>query len=186
MKRCFDVLFSIVALIIAAIPSGLLAIIIFVTSGTPIVYWGQRVGRDNRLFMMPKFRSMRQGAPTVSTECLRHPRFWVTPVGSFMRKFSLDEIPQLWSILKGDMSFVGPRPALVVEELLITERAKYRVNEVTPGLTGWAQVNGRDGLSVQEKVQFDVEYIKHRSFFFDLKILFKTLAIVVTGAGISH
>ena len=156
------------------------------TSPGPALYWSDRIGRHNRLFKMPKFRSMRIDAPAVATHLLSNPEQWLTPIGSFLRRTSLDELPQLWSILKGDMSFVGPRPALFNQDDLIKLRTEKGVHEVLPGLTGWAQINGRDEIPIPQKVQLDVEYIHRQSFFFDVKILWMTTVKVVAKDGISH
>ena len=168
------------------LPIVLVVLAVRLTSPGPILYWSQRVGRGNRLFKMPKFRSMQVGAPAVATHLLADPARYVTPVGSFLRKTSLDELPQLWSILKGDMSFVGPRPALFNQDDLIALRAQYGVQDLVPGLTGWAQVNGRDELPIPEKVQLDVEYLHRRSFWFDLRILWLTLIKVARRDGVAH
>jgi O-antigen biosynthesis protein WbqP len=175
------------AAIIFLAPSILfVAIAVWLTSQGPVLYWSDRVGSNNRIFKMPKFRSMRIDTPTVATHLLRHPDEWLTPIGSFLRKSSLDELPQLWSILKGDMSFVGPRPALFNQNDLITLRTKKGVHELVPGLTGWAQVNGRDDLPIPQKVELDVEYLHQRSLLFDLKILWATALKVLTRDGVSH
>ena len=156
------------------------------TSPGSILYWSERVGKDNKLFKMPKFRSMKVDTPAVATHLLPDPASALSPIGGFLRKTSLDEIPQLWSILKGDMSFVGPRPALFNQEDLITLRSKNNVQSLAPGLTGWAQVNGRDELSIQKKVAFDTEYLEKRSFAFDLKILWMTFLKVIKKDGVTH
>lgn len=156
------------------------------TSPGPALYWSDRVGRNNKIFKMPKFRSMRVDTPAVATHLLPNPDQWLTPIGSFLRKSSLDELPQLWSILKGDMSFVGPRPALFNQDDLIALRTKMGTHELVPGLTGWAQVNGRDELPIPVKVQFDVEYLQRRSLLFDLKILWMTASKVFARDGVSH
>ena len=156
------------------------------TSPGPALYWSDRIGRNNRVFKMPKFRSMRIDTPAVATHLLQNPDQWLTPIGSFLRKSSLDELPQLWSILKGDMSFVGPRPALFNQDDLIALRTNAGVHKLVPGLTGWAQVNGRDELPIPEKVKLDLEYLHRRSFGFDLWILWLTLLKIVRRDGVSH
>lgn len=172
--------------------SFLLPLIVFVallvrfTSPGPALYWSDRVGRHNKIFRMPKFRSMRIDTPVVATHLLQKPDQWLSPVGSFLRRTSLDELPQLWSILKGDMSFVGPRPALFNQEDLIALRTQMGVHELLPGLTGWAQVNGRDELPIPQKVQRDAEYLRRRSLLFDLRILWLTACKVLAREGVSH
>jgi O-antigen biosynthesis protein WbqP len=186
VKRFFDFLMASVAALIIAMPIMILALLVRMTSPGPALYWSERVGRNNTIFKMPKFRSMRIDTPTVATHLLQDPTAWLTPIGSFLRKSSLDELPQLWSILKGDMSFVGPRPALFNQEDLIALREQYKVHQLLPGLTGWAQVNGRDGLPIPEKVKLDVEYLQRRSFCFDLRILWLTVVQVLRRDGVSH
>lgn len=172
--------------IIAAIPFILIAITVRLTSLGPIFYWSDRVGRNNRIFKMPKFRSMRIGTPIVATHLLGNPSAHLTPIGSFLRRSSLDELPQLWSILVGDMSFVGPRPALFNQKDLIDLRTEHGVHALMPGLTGWAQVNGRDELPIPEKVKLDVVYLQQQSFWFDLRILWLTFIKVLKRDGVSH
>lgn len=186
MKRFFDVGLAIAAMVVLFLPLMLLALIVRSTSPGPAFFWSERVGVQNRIFKMPKFRSMRINAPAVATHLLENPEQWLTPVGSFLRKSSLDELPQLWSILKGDMSFVGPRPALFNQIDLIALRTQAGVHALVPGLTGWAQVNGRDELPLAEKVRFDVEYLKKCSLRFDLLILWLTLLKVIRRDGVSH
>ncbi len=186
MKRFFDVGLAIAAMVVLFLPLMLLALIVRLTSPGPAFFWSERVGVQNRIFKMPKFRSMRINAPAVATHLLENPEQWLTPVGSFLRKSSLDELPQLWSILKGDMSFVGPRPALFNQIDLIALRTQAGVHALVPGLTGWAQVNGRDELPLAEKVRFDVEYLKKCSLRFDLLILWLTLLKVMRRDGVSH
>lgn len=186
MKRSFDFLLCIVALAILALPIVLVALAVRLTSKGPALYWSDRVGIHNQIFKMPKFRSMRVGTPAVATHLLNDPRSHLTPIGSFIRRTSLDELPQLWSILKGDMSFVGPRPALFNQDDLIALRTNAGVHELVPGLTGWAQVNGRDDLPIPDKVKLDVEYLQRRSFGFDLRILRLTLLKVLRRDGVSH
>lgn len=164
----------------------IVAFAVWISSRGPVLYWSARVGRDNSIFMMPKFRSMQVDTPAVATHQLQNPSSWLTPVGSFLRKSSLDELPQLWSILKGDMSFVGPRPALFNQDDLIALRTNEGVHELVPGLTGWAQVNGRDELPIPDKVRLDAEYLQRRSIGFDLWILWLTLLKVLRRDGVSH
>lgn len=186
MKRCVDLLLAALAALILGLPLLLVAVAVRCTSRGPVLYWSDRVGRDNQLFRMPKFRSMRVGTPAVATHLLNNPESHLTPIGSFIRKTSLDELPQLWSILVGDMSFVGPRPALFNQHDLIALRTQSGVDKLVPGLTGWAQINGRDELPIPQKVALDVEYLKRRSLVFDLKILFLTFWKVVMRSGITH
>jgi O-antigen biosynthesis protein WbqP len=186
MKRVFDFAVAIVAAAFLILPILLVALAVRLTSPGPALYWSDRVGRNNRLFKMPKFRSMRTDTPAVATHLLKEPDQWLTPVGSFLRKSSLDELPQLWSILKGDMSFVGPRPALFNQEDLIMLRTEKGIHELVPGLTGWAQVNGRDELPISQKVQLDEEYLLRHSFLFDMKIIWLTALRVMTKDGVSH
>lgn len=186
MKRLFDLVLGVCAAIVLALPILIVAILVRLTSKGPALYWSDRVGRGNRIFRMPKFRSMCVGTPAVATHLLNDPTTYLTPIGSFLRKSSLDELPQLWSILKGDMSFVGPRPALFNQNDLIALRTEYGVHELVPGLTGWAQINGRDELPVPEKVKLDVEYLKRQSLWFDIKILWMTFIKVLCREGVSH
>lgn len=186
MKRVFDLLLGFVLALVLALPVIIIALLVRLTSPGPVLYWSDRVGRHNRIFKMPKFRSMRIDTPAVATHLLQNPDQWLTPIGSFLRKSSLDEIPQLWSILKGDMSFVGPRPALFNQDDLIALRTEKGVHELVPGLTGWAQVNGRDELPIPQKVQLDAEYLERRSLLFDMKILWLTALKVLARDGVSH
>ncbi len=186
MKRAFDLSFALFALIFLLFPILIVALIVGLTSKGPIIYWSARVGRDNKLFQMPKYRTMLIGTPAVATHLLLDPKRFLTPVGSFLRKSSLDELPQLWSILKGDMSFVGPRPALFNQDDLIALRTSYGVNRLLPGLTGWAQINGRDELENADKVKFDVEYLQSQSFWLDLKIIMLTAVKVLRRDAITH
>jgi O-antigen biosynthesis protein WbqP len=186
MKRFFDLLLGLCAAIILAIPILAVAILVRLTSSGPALYWSDRVGKGNTIFKMPKFRSMRVGTPAVATHLLQDPKVYLTPIGSFLRKSSLDELPQLWSILKGDMSFVGPRPALFNQEDLIALRTMCGVHELVPGLTGWAQVNGRDELPIPDKVKLDAEYLQRQSFWFDVRILWLTFMKVIKRDGVSH
>ena len=186
MKRLFDLSVALLGLVFLAAPILILILAVKLTSAGPAIYWSDRVGRHNRLFKMPKFRSMRIDTPAVATHLLQNPEQWLTPIGSFIRKSSLDELPQLWSILKGDMSFVGPRPALFNQYDLIALRTENGVHELVPGLTGWAQINGRDELPVHQKVQLDIEYLRHYSLGLDLKILLSTALKVIEKDGVSH
>lgn len=185
-KRLLDLLLAIPSAVLLLLPAVLLAVLIKLTSRGPVLYWSDRVGLDNRVFRMPKFRSMRVGTPTVPTHLLADPHSCLTPVGSFLRRSSLDELPQLWSILVGDMSFVGPRPALFNQHDLIELRTELGVHELLPGLTGWAQVNGRDELPTAQKVRFDHEYLQCRSLSLDLRILWLTFVKVLRREGVSH
>lgn len=178
--------FAICLGLILLTPILIVALCVRLTSVGPIFYWSERVGRHNRLFRMPKFRSMRTNTPAVATHLLTNPDQYLTPIGSFLRRSSLDELPQLWSILRGEMSFVGPRPALFNQEDLITLRTQYGLHALTPGLTGWAQINGRDELPIPEKVKLDMEYLQRRSIWFDLRILWLTAVKVLRRDGISH
>ncbi|WP_027458957.1 sugar transferase [Dechloromonas agitata] len=186
MKRFFDLLLAIAAAVVLALPIALAALMVRLTSPGPALYWSDRVGRHNRIFKMPKFRSMRIGTPAVATHLLQDPKVYLTPIGSFLRKSSLDELPQLWSILVGDMSFVGPRPALFNQDDLVALRTECGVHELVPGLTGWAQINGRDELPIPEKVKLDVEYLRRQSFWFDIRILWLTFVKVIRRDGVSH
>jgi O-antigen biosynthesis protein WbqP len=186
MKRFFDFVLTLGCSFLLFPLVVLLASAVGTSSPGPILYWSDRVGRNNRIFKMPKFRSMRTDTPAVATHLLENPDAWLTPIGSFLRKSSLDELPQLWSILKGDMSFVGPRPALFNQDDLIALRTDAGVHELVPGLTGWAQVNGRDELPIPDKVKLDIEYLQRRSLAFDLWILWLTLLKVLRRDGVSH
>ncbi|NDH68828.1 MAG: sugar transferase [Gammaproteobacteria bacterium] len=186
MKKTFDLVLALLVLPFVLPLFGLLAAIVILTSPGPALYWSDRIGRNNRLFKMPKFRSMRIDTPAVATHLLSNPEQWLTPIGSFLRRSSLDELPQLWSILKGDMSFVGPRPALYNQNDLIELRTQAGVHTLQPGLTGWAQINGRDELPIPVKVKFDIEYMKRKSFLFDLYILWMTFLKVIHRDGVTH
>jgi O-antigen biosynthesis protein WbqP len=186
VNRFFIFILVVFAAPVVLIPIVFIALAVRLTSPGPILYWSDRVGRNNRIFKMPKFRSMRIDTPVVATHLLQKPDHWLTPIGSFLRKSSLDELPQLWSILKGDMSFVGPRPALFNQDDLIALRTEKGVHELVPGLTGWAQVNGRDELPIPDKVKLDAEYLQRRSFGFDLWILWLTLLKVLRRDGVAH
>lgn len=186
MKRVFDITCALLALIILAFPMLVVALLVSLTSRGPILYWSDRVGRNNAIFKMPKFRTMRIDTPAVATHLLDRPDRWLTPVGKLLRKSSLDELPQIWSILIGDMSVVGPRPALFNQDDLVALRTVKGVHALPPGLTGWAQINGRDELPIPVKVEFDEYYLKNRSFLLDLKIIFKTFVKVVRREGVTH
>jgi len=186
IKRALDIFASIVLLLAICGLGFLISVIVLLTSPGPAIYWSDRVGQRNRIFKMPKFRTMRVDTPAVATHLLPDPEQVLTPIGSFLRRSSLDELPQLWSILKGDMSFVGPRPALFNQYDLIALRTECGVDALVPGLTGWAQVNGRDALSIADKVQFDLQYLENRSLFMDLKILYMTFIKVLRRAEVSH
>jgi len=186
MKRIFDLLLGIATLVLLAIPMLLIAVAVYSTSKGSTLYWSDRVGRNNKIFRMPKFRSMLIGAPAVATHLLDNPDVYLSPIGGFLRRSSLDELPQLFSVLKGDMSFVGPRPALFNQDDLIALRTEKGVDKLLPGITGWAQVNGRDELSIPDKVALDVEYLNHQSFWLDIKILWMTFLKVVKRDGVSH
>jgi len=186
MKRGFDLLLSLFVGLVFALPILVVAVLVKVSSKGPVLYWSDRVGINNRIFRMPKFRTMRVDTPAVATHLMKNPDVYLTPIGAFLRKFSLDELPQLYSVLKGDISFVGPRPALYNQDDLIELRTKKGIDKLIPGITGWAQVNGRDELSIPVKVEFDEYYLKNRSFSFDLKILWMTFVKVVRREGVTH
>ena len=186
MKRTFDLILAIFASWILIVPIIFVALWVKFTSKGPALYWSDRVGINNTIFKMPKFRSMKVNTPAVATHLLQDPKSALTPIGDFLRKSSLDELPQLWCILKGDMSFVGPRPALFNQDDLIQLRTEKGVHKLLPGLTGWAQVNGRDELPIPQKVAVDVEYLEKQSFLFDLKILWLTFVKVIQRAGVTH
>ncbi len=186
MKRAFDFVMALGAVTVLALPMLAVAVAVRATSKGPAIYWSGRVGRDNKVFRMPKFRSMRIETPAVATHLLTDTTAWLTPIGGFLRKSSLDELPQLWSILVGDMSIVGPRPALFNQDDLIALRTEQGVHRLRPGLTGWAQVNGRDELPIPDKVRLDVEYLQNRSFSLDVKTIWMTLDKVVRARDISH
>ncbi len=186
IKRIFDFALSVVSLIILSFPMLVIAVAIKLTSTGGILFWSDRIGLDNKIFRMPKFRTMKPGTPNIATHLLSNPYEYQTPIGSFLRKYSLDELPQLFSIVLGDMSFVGPRPALFNQEDLIHLRTQYGVDKHIPGLTGWAQVNGRDDIPIAKKVEYDYEYVLNRNFWFDMKILWVTFTKVVTKSNVSH
>lgn len=186
MKRLFDLMLATLAGCFLLVPVLVVAALVRLTSKGPALYWSDRVGRDNIIFKMPKFRSMRVGTPAVATHLLSNPDTYLTPIGSFLRKSSLDELPQLWSIIKGDMSFVGPRPALFNQHDLIELRTRRGVHKLVPGLTGWAQVNGRDELPIPQKVALDVDYLKRKSLWLDLEIIFLTGLKVLRRDNVTH
>jgi O-antigen biosynthesis protein WbqP len=186
MKRVFDLVLAAITGIVLIVPCVLVAVLVRVTSPGPVLYWSDRVGQHNRIFKMPKFRSMRVGTPAVATHLLSNPENHLTPIGNFLRKSSLDELPQLLSIIKGDMSFVGPRPALYNQHDLIELRTQCGAHELVPGLTGWAQINGRDELPIPQKVALDAEYVRRQSLAFDIKILFMTALKVIMRSDITH
>ncbi len=186
MKRFFDLTVGIVLLVFLATPQLLIMISIRLSSKGPALYWSNRIGKHNKVFQMPKFRTMLVNTPAVATHLLDNPDFYLSPIGGFLRRTSLDELPQLFSVLKGDMSFVGPRPALFNQDDLIALRTEKGVDKLVPGITGWAQVNGRDELSILDKVALDDGYIHHQSFWFDMKILWMTFLKVVKRDGVSH
>jgi O-antigen biosynthesis protein WbqP len=186
MKRLFDLLLAFIAILGLCVPLLVMGLLVRLTSRGPVLYWSNRVGRNNLIFEMPKFRSMRVGTPAVATHLLVKPDSYLTPIGRFLRKSSLDELPQLWSIVKGEMSFVGPRPALYNQTDLITLRTEMGVHRLAPGLTGWAQVNGRDELPIPDKVKLDIEYLERQSLCFDLWIVWLTLIKVLRRDNISH
>ena len=186
MKRLFDLLLLVVVGVLLALPLIVTALAVRLSSPGPVIYWSERVGQRNKLFKMPKFRSMRIDTPVMATHLLPNPDQWLTPIGSFLRRSSLDELPQLWSILRGDMSFVGPRPALFNQADLIALRTEQGVDALVPGITGWAQVNGRDELPIPQKVALDRQYLERQSLSFDLKILWLTALKVLRRDGVSH
>jgi len=186
MKRIFDLILVISLFLMLLISLLLIAVLVIATSKGPALYWSKRIGKNNKIFKMPKFRSMMTGTPAVATHLLDDPDSYLSPIGGFLRLSSLDELPQLFSVLKGDMSFVGPRPALFNQDDLITLRTEKGVDKLLPGITGWAQVNGRDELSIPDKVALDVEYLNRQSFWFDMKILWMTFLKVMKRDGVSH
>ena len=186
MKKIFDLVVGLPALVMLVVPILIVAIFVKLTSKGSVLYWSDRVGRKNNIFRMPKFRTMRLDTPEMATHLMKTPVTYLSPIGGFLRRSSIDELPQLWSILKGDMSFVGPRPALYNQDDLIALRTERGVDKLIPGLTGWAQVNGRDDLPIPEKVALDVEYMERQSFWFDMRILWLTVLKVVRRDGVSH
>jgi O-antigen biosynthesis protein WbqP len=185
-KRLFDLFLAVVAAVCLLVPLVVIALLVRMTSPGPALYWSDRVGRYNRIFRMPKFRSMQTGTPAVATHLLQSPGSYLTPIGGILRKSSLDELPQLWSIFKGDMSFVGPRPALFNQDDLVAQRTAVGVHVLVPGLTGWAQVNGRDELPIPDKVALDAEYLRRQSFWFDIRIIVLTAIRVVRRDNVTH
>jgi len=186
MKRIFDLLLGVAILVLLVAPMLLISIAVRLSSKGPALYWSDRVGKNNKIFKMPKFRSMLTDTPAVATHLLDNPDTYLSPIGGFLRRSSLDELPQLFLVLKGDMSFVGPRPALYNQDDLITLRTEKGVDKLLPGITGWAQVNGRDELSIPDKVALDVEYLNRQSFWFDVKILWMTFLKIMKRDGVSH
>lgn len=186
MKRLFDLFIATCMIILLFFPLVLIAFLVKLTSRGPVLYWSNRVGCNNQIFGMPKFRSMQVGTPAVATHLLADPTAYLTPIGIFLRKSSLDELPQLFSIFKGDMSFVGPRPALFNQDDLIALRTQKGIHRLTPGLTGWAQINGRDELPIPIKVEFDHYYLLNQSFLLDMKIILQTLLRVILHDGVTH
>lgn len=186
LKRSFDLLLSICFILLFWWIFLIVALLVKVTSKGPALYWSDRIGQHNKIFSMPKFRSMRLNTPAIATHLMHNPDSFLTPIGAFLRKTSLDEIPQIWSVIKGDMSIVGPRPALFNQDDLMALRIKSGVDSLKPGVTGWAQINGRDELSIPDKVAFDVEYVRRRSMAFDIKIIFLTFLKVIGRDGIVH
>ena len=186
LKRIFDLILAIIFLFLLALPMFLIYISIHVTSTGGALYWSKRIGKNNTIFLMPKFRSMSNDAPAIATHLIKNSDAYITTVGKFIRRYSFDEFPQLFSIINGDMSFVGPRPALFNQDDLIALRIEKGVDKLTPGLTGWAQINGRDDISIIKKVELDAQYIELKSFWFDIKVLIKTFAKVTKSEGVNH
>ena len=186
MNRLFSLLLAVFSLLLLLLPIILISIMVYFSSNGPILYWSKRIGKNSLVFYMPKFRTMYMKTPEVATHLLQNPEVFLTPIGGFLRKTSLDELPQIWSVIIGDMNFVGPRPALFNQEDLILLRKENEVDTLTPGITGWAQVNGRDELSIPDKVDFDIEYMRRRSFLFDIKILWMTFSKIMERDGVSH
>ena len=186
MKRIFDLSLALCLAAVVLLPILVIALLVKLISKGPVLYWSDRVGADNEIFRMPKFRTMKIGTPAVATHLMKDPDAYLTPIGPFLRKSSLDELPQLWSVVKGDMSVVGPRPALFNQGDLISLRTKKGVHRLIPGITGWAQINGRDELPIAVKVSFDEDYLKNQSFLFDLKIIWMTFLKVIEREGVSH
>ncbi len=186
IKRIFDITLGIVLVGFFVLPMLCIAVLILLTSPGPVLYWSDRIGIQNKIFKMPKFRTMRIDTPALATHLLQNPKQYVTPIGSFLRRSSLDELPQLFTVLRGDMSFVGPRPALYNQDDLITLRTAKGIHLLIPGLTGWAQINGRDDLPIPVKVDYDLYYMHHQSFWFDLLILGRTFWKAINGEGVRH
>ncbi len=185
-KRLFDLVVGIPVFIVLFVPMLLIGLLVKLTSSGPALHWSERIGVDNKIFLMPKFRTMRVDTPQLATHKLDNPQQYLTPIGGFLRKLSLDELPQFWSVIVGDMSLVGPRPALFNQDDLISLRTELGVHKVLPGITGWAQINGRDELSIPEKVRYDVEYAAKRSFAFDTKIILLTIMNAISSKGVTH
>ena len=186
MKRTFDLVFSLILIVLLLLPMLVISIIIRFESSGPSIYWSKRIGKNNTIFLMPKFRSMKIDTPQLATHLMQNSNQFITPFGSFIRKNSIDELPQLYSIFRGDLSFVGPRPALFNQEDLINLRKKHNLDELKPGLTGWAQVNGRDSISIEKKVQYEIEYLNKKNFMFDLYIILITIKLITLRNNISH
>ncbi len=186
IKRAFDIVAALGGLLVLSPVLAVIALAVRLDSPGPAIHWSRRVGRFNRIFLMPKFRTMRTDAPDVATHLLADPQAWITPLGRFLRRASLDELPQLWSVLIGDMSLVGPRPALFNQDDLVALRTAAGVEALRPGVTGWAQVNGRDDLPIEEKARLDADYLDLQGFVFDLKIIFTTLHAALSGQGVRH
>lgn len=184
--RFFNIVSSFFAMLIFSVPFCIIWILVKLTSPGPAIHWSKRIGKMNEIFLMPKFRTMKIDTPQLATHLLNDGKNYLTPIGSFLRKSSLDELPQLWSVFNGDMNLVGPRPALFNQYDLRDLRTKYDIHKIAPGVTGWAQINGRDELSIEEKVKYDRYYVDHRSLMFDLKIIFLTIYKVVSRSGIQH
>ena len=185
-KRAFDIFIAIILLLLFALPMLVIALAIRLTSKGAAIHWSKRFGKNNIIFEMPKFRTMRVGAPDVATHLMKKVEDYITPIGSILRRTSLDELPQLWNVLKGDMSMVGPRPALYNQEDLIALRTKKNIHELTPGITGWAQINGRDEVPIPEKVALDEYYMQNQSFWLDVVILWRTIFKVAKKEGVAH
>jgi len=186
VKRLFDFILALLLTFIMTLPIVIIALLVKLSSPGPVIHWSCRIGKDNCLFRMPKFRTMHANAPEVATHLLKNAEKHLTPIGAFLRETSIDELPQLWSVLKGDMSFVGPRPALFNQDDLVKLRTDKEISKLLPGITGWAQINGRDDISITVKVEYDEYYMKHRSFFFDLKILWNTIFKVIKKEGVAY
>jgi O-antigen biosynthesis protein WbqP len=186
MNRFFNLVLAVFSLLLLLLPVILISIMVYFSSKGPVLYWSKRIGKNNLVFYMPKFRTMYMKTPEVATHLLTNPDKFLTPIGGLLRKTSLDELPQIWSVIIGDMNFVGPRPALFNQEDLIILRKEKEVDRLTPGITGWAQVNGRDELSIPDKVALDLEYLNQQSFWMDMKILWMTLSKIIKRDGVSH
>ena len=186
LKRALDIFLAVLVGFISFFPCILIWLFVRLTSPGPALYWSRRAGSHGTFFMMPKFRTMQINTPEVATDKFGNAKSYLTPIGSFLRRTSLDELPQLYSVMRGEMSIVGPRPALHNQDELIAERAAMGIDQLRPGVTGWAQINGRDEIALQDKLQFDREYLERQSLFFDLKIIFKTVIAVVRSRGVLH